>query len=265
MNSPIGIFDSGIGGLTIAHCLKEKLPLESIIYFGDTEHLPYGEKSTKAICNFSKTIVSFLKSKNCKAIIMACNSASSVSYKEVVKFSKGIPVFNVIDPVIKEVIKNPLYSKIGVIGTKATIKSNIYNSKIKNEEISKEVYSLATPLLSPMIEEGFINEKIAEKIIQNYLEDPILEKIDSLILACTHYPLIINEIQKYYNNRIDVIDSADIVSNFVYDKLADLNLLRNSPSPKYNFYVSDYTESFEKSARFFFQEKIKLEQVDIHE
>ena len=116
-----------------------------------------------------------------------------------------------------------------------------------------------------MIEEGFINEKIAEKIIQNYLEDPILEKIDSLILACTHYPLIINEIQKYYNNRIDVIDSADIVSNFVYDKLADLNLLRNSPSPKYNFYVSDYTESFEKSARFFFQEKIKLEQVDIHE
>ena len=263
--SPIGIFDSGIGGLTIAHSIKEKLPNESIIYFGDTKHLPYGEKSKGSIQKFSEQISRFLISKNCKSIIIACNSASAVAYKQVQELTGNIPVFNVIDPVIKEVIKNPLYSKIGVIGTKATIKSNIYNSKIKNEEISKEVYSLATPLLAPMIEEGFINEKIAEKIIQNYLEDPILEKIDSLILACTHYPLIINEIKKYYNNRIDVIDSADIVSNFVYDKLADLNLLRNSPSPKYNFYVSDYTESFEKSARFFFQEKIKLEQVDIHE
>ena len=263
MNRPIGIFDSGIGGLTIAHCLKEKLPLESIIYFGDTEHLPYGEKSTKAICNFSKTIVSFLKSKNCKAIIMACNSASSVSYKEVVKFSKGIPVFNVIDPVINYVSKYCNNNNVGVIGTKATINSNIYYEKINNLNPNIKVYSLATPLLAPMIEEGFINEKISKTIIDNYLSNKKIQNINHIILACTHYSLIQNEINMLYNNKVNIIDSPNIIADSISNELHKLNLTTKSKNPAYHFYVSNYTESFENSARLFFQEDIKLEEIKI--
>ena len=159
-NSPIGIFDSGIGGLTVAHALKKKLPNENIIYFGDTEHLPYGDKSKTAIQSFSKRIVNFLVSKNCKAIVIACNSASSVACDTVEKEAKNLSVFNVIDPVVKEVVKICADYDIGVIGTKATIQSNIYEYKIKELCKNSKVSSLATPLLAPMIEEGFINEQI---------------------------------------------------------------------------------------------------------
>ena len=130
-NAPIGIFDSGIGGLTIAHAIKEKLPNENIIYFGDTKHLPYGEKSSKAIQSFSKKIVRFLISKNCKAIVIACNSASSVAFNVVEKEAVNLSVFNVIDPVVEEVVRVCADYDIGVIGTKATIQSNVYEYKIK--------------------------------------------------------------------------------------------------------------------------------------
>ena len=263
MHSPIGIFDSGIGGLTIAHCLKEKLPRESITYFGDTEHLPYGEKSTKAIRYFSKTITSFLKSKNCKAIIMACNSASSVSYEEVIKYSKGTPVFNVIDPVINYVAKYCNNNSVGVIGTKATINSNIYCKKINNLNPNIKVCSLATPLLAPMIEEGFINEKISETIIKNYISNKKIQNINDIILACTHYSLIKNEINILYNNKVNIIDSPNIIANSISNELQKLNLTTKSKKSSYDFYVSNYTESFENSARLFFQEDIKLEEIKI--
>ncbi|MEE2953772.1 MAG: glutamate racemase [Bacteroidota bacterium] len=263
MYNPIGIFDSGIGGLTIAHALKEKLPKESIIYFGDTEHLPYGRKSNKAICNFSKAITSFLKSKNCKAIIIACNSASSVAYKEVIKFAGGIPVFNVIDPVINYVSKHCKNSIVGVIGTKATINSNIYFKKITTLSSNIKVKSLATPLLAPMIEEGFINQKISKAIIENYLSNKKLKSIDNIILACTHYSLISDEIDTLYNKKINIIDSPNIISNNILTELKKLNLTSNLRAPSYHFYVSNYTESFENSARVFFQENIKLEGIKI--
>ena len=167
-NLPIGIFDSGIGGLTVAHALKKKLPNESIIYFGDTEHLPYGEKSDEAIGNFSKRITRFLINKDCKAIVIACNSASSVAFNLVKKQAKNIPVFNVIDPVARAVASNCSDCKIGVIGTKATIQSGVYTKKIKRICSSAIVAALATPLLVPMIEEGSINEEVSHKIISNY-------------------------------------------------------------------------------------------------
>jgi len=189
-NLPIGIFDSGIGGLTVAHAFKKKLPKESIIYFGDTEHLPYGEKSEEAIQYFSKKITQFLLKKKCKAIVMACNSASSVASDVVNITAKNIPVFNVIDPVSIAVASNCKNCKIGVIGTKATIESGIYSRKIKKNCPTANVVALATPLLVPMIEEGFINEDMSQKIIANYLSNKLLANIDSIILACTHYPLI---------------------------------------------------------------------------
>ena len=261
--SPIGIFDSGIGGLTIAHALKEKLPNENIIYFGDTEHLPYGEKSKTAIQNFSKKITQFLLEKQCKTIIIACNSASSVAYQAVKELAKNTPVFNVINPVVAEVVKQCAEFNIGVIGTKATVQSNIYEKEIKALCSSAKVSSLATPLLAPMIEEGFINEDISHTIIANYLSNQKLAAIDHLILACTHYPLIHQEINDYYKGSVNVIDSANIVAEYIAKALKKNNLLSESKKTEHHFYVSNYTESFEKSAQFFFKEDLKLEEVNL--
>lgn len=261
--SPIGIFDSGIGGLTIANAITKVLPNEDIIYFGDTKHLPYGEKSKEAIQSFSKRIIKFLTKKKCKIIIIACNSASSAADKSVYQIALHIPVFNVISPVTKEVVQICSDYKIGVIGTKATIRSCIYETKIKAECSSAHVVSLATPLLAPMIEEGFINEEISHAVIANYLANPVLQNINHLILACTHYPLIYNEIKKYYNGKVNVIDSPSIIANHIKMELENKKLLSNKRSSKHHFYVSNYTKSFEKSAQFFFQKDIKLEEVTL--
>ena len=152
---------------------------------------------------------------------------------------------------------------IGVIGTKATIGSGIYTKKIKSMCESAKVNSLATPLLAPMIEEGFINEKISHTVIANYLSHSKLKNIDHLILACTHYPLIQSEINEYYNKSVNVIDSAQIVAKHIAQVLKKKNLLSNSTEKEHHFYVSNYTKSFEKSAQFFFKENIKLEEVTL--
>ena len=262
-NYPIGIFDSGIGGLTVAYAIKEKLPNEDIIYFGDTKHLPYGEKSSEAIQTFCKRIVHFLVSKNCKAIVIACNSASAAAFNIVEKEARGLSVFNVIDPVIKEVIEICSDYNIGVIGTKATIQSNVYEHKIKELCNSAKVSSLATPLLAPMIEEGFINEEISHTVIASYLANKRLSDIDHLILACTHYPLIYNEIDDYYKSSINVIDSSQIVAKHIADSLKSKSLLNNTLKAKHQFYVSNYTKSFEKSAKFFFKEDVRLQEITL--
>lgn len=262
-NLPIGIFDSGIGGLTVAHALKEKLPNESIIYFGDTEHLPYGEKSAEALRNYSKKITQFLLEKNCKCIVIACNSASSVAFDVVKKTVKNIPVFNVIDPVIEKVSNSCNSCKVGVIGTKATISSNIYKNKLNAKCPRAVVTALATPLLAPMIEEKFIGGDISKKIIANYLSNKKLQEIDQLILACTHYPLIYKEIRDYFKGEVIIINSTNIVAEHIASELKNKTLLNNQFKPKYKFYVSNYTKAFEKSARFFFQEKIKLREANI--
>jgi glutamate racemase len=262
-NLPIGIFDSGIGGLTVAHALKEKLPNESIVYFGDTEHLPYGEKSAEALRNYSKKITQFLLEKNCKCIVIACNSASSVAFDVVKKTVKNIPVFNVIDPVIEKVSNSCNSCKVGVIGTKATISSNIYKNKLNVKCPRAVVTALATPLLAPMIEEKFIGGDISKKIIANYLSNKKLQEIDQLILACTHYPLIYKEIRDYFKGEVIIINSTNIVAEHIASELKNKTLLNNQFKPKYKFYVSNYTKAFEKSARFFFQEKIKLREANI--
>jgi glutamate racemase len=262
-NFPIGIFDSGIGGLTIAHALKEKLPNENIIYFGDTEHLPYGEKSKLAIQNFSKRITQFLMEKKCKTIIIACNSASSVALQSVKEIAKNIPVFNVITPVVTKVTQQCSEFNIGVIGTKATIQSNIYEREMKSICPIAKVSSLATPLLAPMIEEGFINEDISHTVITNYLSNKKLAAIDHLILACTHYPLIHHKIKDYYKGKVTVIDSSNIVAEHIAKQLKVGDLLNDNTKNEHHFYVSNYTRSFEESAKFFFREDIKLEEINL--
>jgi glutamate racemase len=256
---PIGIFDSGIGGLTVANAIRKILPDEQIIYFGDTAHMPYGDKSPEAIKFYSLKIAKFLLDKKCKLILIACNTASSHAYHELVHFlGDQIPIINVIDPVVDYMTGAKKYKRIGVIGTKSTIRSDIYAQKFKLIDPSIEVFSLATPLLAPMIEEGFFNNNISNTIINSYLSSPRLKKIDSLILACTHYPLIRHEIDNFYKGRIEIINTAEIVADHLKNRLSNLSLLNKGPHKRDQFYVSDYTPSFESSTRLFFGEKIHL-------
>jgi len=260
-NNPIGIFDSGVGGLTVAKAVSQLLPNEKLIYFGDTAHLPYGDKSPRSIRFYSEKISSFFLEKNCKAIIIACNSASSLAFKHLNDlFGDKVILINVIDPVVDYVTANDSITNVGVIGTKATIQSNVYQQKINHKKDEVNVSSLATSLFVPMIEEGFIECDLSDKIIQQYLSDKTLSGIDALILGCTHYPLIKKEIEKYFDNKVMVVDSASVVADYAKDVLKDRSLLNSStPVPEYEFYVSDYTEFFESITKVFFDEQIKLQ------
>lgn len=262
--APIGIFDSGIGGLTVARAIKKLLPHESFIYFGDTEHMPYGDKSAEAIKHFCLKISEMLIAKGCKMLVIACNTASAAAFKEVSKEFSDIPVVNVIDPVVTYVAKNKSQHKIGVIGTKRTIGSNVYQKKLKQKIKNAQVTAVATPLLAPMIEEGFFNNKISQAVINSYLDKPRIKDVDSIILGCTHYPLIKEEIRNYYGTRVEIVDSSQIVAKNVYDILAKHGLLNlGKKKSEYHFYVSDFTPSFQQTTKLFFKEKIKLEQLKL--
>jgi len=257
---PIGIFDSGIGGLTVAQQISKILPNEDIIYFGDTAHLPYGDKSTAAIQAYSVKICNLLLSQDVKAILIACNSASAAAFDLVKEYvgSKAL-VFNVIDPVVDYVSRHFAGKTVGLIGTKQTINSNIFKKKIEDKNQHIVLKSLATPLLAPMIEEGFFNNKISNEVIYEYLNNPELTGIESLILGCTHYPLIAKQIESFFQGKVEVIDSSGIVANSVLDKLTELELLNFPHEVKNKFYVSDYTPSFENSTQIFFKDKVNLE------
>ncbi len=263
-NNPIGIFDSGIGGLTVANEIRSQLPNEQIVYFGDTAHLPYGDKAAYSIKHYSAEITKFLLKKKCKLIVIACHTASSTALTEVKETANGNAIIvNVVDPVINLLKRHKEYQKIGVIGTKGTIETGIYKNSIHSFSKNSIVKSLATPLLCPMIEEGFIDDKISQTVINSYLSDNRLSDIDSIILACTHYPLIKKQIANYYNQEVAVIDSAEIVANFVKELLSTRDLLNDGNREPHHFFVSDYTKSFEESTRFFFKEEIKLEKGSI--
>jgi glutamate racemase len=265
-NSPIGIFDSGIGGLTVAAAIHKLLPNESIIYVGDTAHLPYGDKSPELIEQYSKRITDYLLERGCKIIVIACNTASAHAFKPIKLYvNQKVPVANVIDPAAKAIAAAFSNKKVGVIGTRGTINSGIYPRKIKKLNPNIEVTSLATPLLAPMIEEGFFNNKISKTVINSYLDKKSLKGIDAIILACTHYPLIRKEIDEFYKGNVIVFDSAEMVARDVQDKLHALDLLNNVKAPILEFYVTDFTDSFENSARYFFPTKIHLDRLALWE
>lgn len=259
---PIGVFDSGIGGLTVAKAISDLLPNESLIYFGDTAHMPYGEKSPHAIKSYSEKIATFLIEQPCKLVVIACNSASATAFRQVQKILPDKRfVINVIDPVVDHLSKNESLKKIGLIGTKRTVSSAVYKKKFEKSNPQVQLKSLATPLLAPMIEEGFFNNKISRTVVHSYLSNPHLSQIQSIILACTHYPLIISEISSFYKGKVDIINSAEIVSIAVRDFLSAHKLLNpGKKAATHKFYVSDYTSSFEESAKIFFGGKIKLKE-----
>jgi len=260
---PIGIFDSGVGGLTVAHAIKQILPGESIIYFGDTAHLPYGDKSAEAIRYYSKKITEFLLEHKSKVVLVACNTASASAFEYLKKeFENRTILIDVIDPVV-DYLRTKKIGNIGVIGTKRTISSGTYEKKIIEASPSTKVVSLATPLFVPMIEEGFIFDDISNAIIRSYLSNETLSGIQALILGCTHYPIIKNQISKYFNFDVEVIDSARLVSVILRDVLDRNHLLNDSGDVKDQFFVSDYTPYFEKIAKMFFEGDINLKKADI--
>lgn len=256
---PIGIFDSGIGGLTVAHAIVKHLPKENIIYFGDTAHLPYGDKSTAAIQAYAVKIAHMLLKQECKLILLACNSASAAAYELVKEYvGSQAMVMNVIDPVVQLLKTHYQGKRIGLIGTRQTVNSHIYKKKIDDANHGITISSHATNLLASAIEE-FGNRDIIDELLKEYLSHPELQNIDSLVLACTHYPIIKDRISQHYKKKIDVIDPSDAVAEAVKAKLEKHNLLNNNGSSNKHFYLSDYTESFATNAKLFFGDDIILE------
>ena len=265
-SDPIGIFDSGIGGLTVAKAVKGLLPNESMIYFGDTAHLPYGDKSTAAIQAYSIKICDILLKRNCKVILIACNSASAAATELVTEYvGKKARVFNVIDPVINYIREKYRDTHIGLIGTKQTVISNVYHEKIDALGNALKLKALATPLLAPMIEEGFLSGRISQDIINEYLSRPALMEISALILGCTHYPLIKEQVSRFFNGAVEVIDSSETVAKSLKAYLEYNLLINQNNKATYEFMVSDYTQSFEELTKLFFGELVHLEQFKLWE
>lgn len=258
-SQPIGIFDSGIGGLTVAHALVKHLPKENIIYFGDTAHLPYGDKSTAAIQAYSIKIAHMLLQQGCKLILIACNSAAAAAYELVKEYvgSKAM-VMNVIDPVVHLLKEKYKHKRIGLIGTRQTVNSHIYKKKIDDADHGITLTSHATNLLASAIEE-FGNHAVLDSLLEVYLAHPDLQQIDALVLACTHYPLIKDRILNCYKKPVDIVDSADAVAAAVKAHLAKHELLNDNGTSSKHFYLSDYTESFAANAKLFFGSDITFE------
>lgn len=263
-SQPIGIFDSGTGGLTVAKAVSNLLPDEQIIYFGDTAHLPYGDKSTATIQAYAIKITDILLQQNCKVILIACNSASAAAYELIKEYTGSkAKVINVIDPAVEHIIENNGVNKVGLIGTLQTVNSGVFDKKLSGKV--KQFGALATPLLVPMIEEGFVHNSISHDVIAKYLSDESLRDIESLILGCTHYPIIKDEISEYYHGSVEIIDSAETVARSLKKYLEEADLLAASRSNKNRFLVSDITEGFEKAANLFFGKEIHLEKYPLWE
>ncbi|MGB0166357.1 MAG: glutamate racemase [Luteibaculum sp.] len=265
--APIGILDSGIGGLTVANAIRQKLPNECIYYFGDTAHLPYGDKSAESIRQYTTSISKFLVQKGCKVVVIACNTASSYAAKAAEEANPGIKIIDVVSPAIAYAEKHLGEKSIGIIGTKGTIDSRIYPRRIKQVLPQAKVKSMATPLLASMVEEGFFNNNISAAVINAYLSSHHLRGINALFLACTHYPLIKKEIENFYQSAkkpVSVYDNAELTASAVKKYLDEKKLSNPNPaSLEDHFMVSDYTKSFEKATQLFFGEQVKLEEVRI--
>lgn len=264
-SNPIGIFDSGIGGLTVAQALVAQLPHERIIYFGDTAHLPYGDKSDAAIQAYSVKIAHMLLQQNCKLILIACHTASSVAYDLVKEYcGNKAHVVNVIDPVVNHLRESYQNKCVGLIGTKATINSNIYKKRMDELNCGIVLKSQATPILASAIEEGFHRDTVIDTIIKDYLSRESLQDIEALVLGCTHYPVVKKNIDAFYAGKIDIIDPSEIVAQAVKARLSLDDLInKNKARGTKQFYISDYTQTFADNTKLFFDEVIQLEHYPI--
>lgn len=215
MNSPFGIFDSGIGGLTVLKELKRRLPGEKFIYFGDTGRVPYGNKGRQTVTRYSVEIANFLLiNHNIKVLVVACNTASSLAV-EALKRLYRIPVFEVVVPAVKRAVQETRNGKIGVIGTSSTVRSNTYRRMIKAHNSEMRVYQKACPLFVPIVEEGWVGHFVTDEIVRHYLTPLKKKGVDTLILGCTHYPFMRDKIESFLGQRVKIVDSASNVAREV--------------------------------------------------
>ncbi len=254
-NAPIGIFDSGLGGLTVLKKIQEKLPNENYIYYGDTINLPYGAKSDQSILQYSKQITNFLIKQNVKTIVCACNSASSVAINQLKK-NINIPVFEVINPAVQEAVYHTKTNHIAIMGTDTTIKSKSYSKKINALNPKIKTIEITSPLLVPIIEEGLENTPIANEVSKLYCQKIINSKVDTLILGCTHYPIIEGLLKKILTAKIRLISSGEPVAINLYNYLNKYSLINNNHSGNTQYYVSDNIEKFQQSASKFLNHSI---------
>ena len=255
----IGIFDSGIGGLTTVRSFLDTLPGYDITYFGDTARTPYGSKSHETVIRYAKENTEFLINKGAKIIIIACNTASSVA-TEAISEQFDIPVFEVITPAVEMAVELTTKSQIGIIGTRGTINSGIYDRKIKEQLPNAKIWSNPCPLLVPLVEEGWFTRPETKMIVKKYLSPLKTKQIDSLILGCTHYPLLKDIIQQKIGKRVRVIDSSVAVTSKVqrfFNENPDIES-GLSKNKRLDIYVSDITSQFEKTARMILKKKIDL-------
>lgn len=256
--APIGIFDSGIGGLTVVKKVMEVLPDEDIIYFGDTARVPYGIKSSNTVKQYAVQITDFLVQKKVKMILIACNTVTAAADQEVKNAAGTIPVLEVIEAGSKAAIAiPPLKKRIAVIGTMATVSAGAYQKTLTKMDPEVQVFSKACSLLVPLAEEGWVDNEVALLTLNHYLEDIRSMDLDALILGCTHYPLFRKSIEKVLNNpEIQIIDSAESIASMAKEVLTKMNLLDTPHNRTFDCYVTDKPQRFQQLADNFLGEKI---------
>jgi glutamate racemase len=255
----IGIFDSGVGGLTVVKEVFKYLPEYQIIYFGDTARLPYGTKGADFVKKYSGKITGWLLNKNSKIIIIACNTSSAWASEFLREKYKDVPIFDMISFAAKDVIANTKNKKIGIIGTPGTIKSNAWSKKLKELDPSLKIYLQSCPLFVPMVEMGFTKGKVTEEIVKEYLKKIKSENVDTLVLACTHYPLLKNVIKKVMGPKVKIINPAENLAKEVKKYLIENPRVAKEVRKgiDHKFFFSDEPYNLEKISKLCFNKKIK--------
>ncbi len=250
-NAPIGVFDSGVGGLTVAREIMRQLPNEKVVYFGDTARVPYGSKSKETVTRFSRQIVRFLQTLDVKTIVVACNTASAYALDEIEQ-EIDIPMIGVVKPAVKVAAETTQNGKIGVIATQATVSSHVYSSYLRQLNSRMEVIGKACPLFVPLVEEGLLEDPVTDEIARRYLLELMDTNIDTLILGCTHYPLIRDTIGRVVGDGVTLVNPAYETARELKEMLAERNLLTDEKpdlgSNQYQFYVSDGADKFKTFA-----------------
>jgi glutamate racemase len=250
-NSPLGVFDSGVGGLTVVRALRELLPNESIIYLGDTARVPYGSKSPDTIRRFSVEDAQFLISRGVKAVIVACNTATAHALPTL-ETTFRLPIIGVLEPGVEATLADPSCQRVGIIGTAGTIRSCAYQHGLAMRRPDLQIHAVATPLLAPFVEEGWVDQPSTKMVLREYLKPLIERGIDTLVLGCTHYPLLVPAIRRVLGQKVRLVDSALTCAAHVKVRLEALNLLRTAKSkPTLEIHLTDLSEQFENLARQF--------------
>ena len=266
--APVGVFDSGVGGLTVAREIMRQLPNENLVYFGDTARVPYGSKSRDNIIRYSRQIIHFLKTKGVKAIVIACNTASALAL-DVVREESDIPIIGVVEPGARAALQITQTKKIGVIGTEATVQSAMYGKIIKGLDPTVSVIGKACPLFVPLVEEGFAKHKVTEEIIDYYLASMKESDIDSIILGCTHYPLLRSRIRAYLGDKIQLVNPAYETAmdlKYILKESGMENAGKEGEHATYSFYVSDAADKFKQFANSILPYDIETtQQINIEE